>query len=272
MTKYLDQSGLSYYHKKIKGYVDNKVNKLDLSLYKYVSALPTDINDIESNKIYLVNAPVGSQGQQNVYIEYIYTGETKKPATYDATKWERLGECNTPYLTKTDFEAQKGAANGVAKLDSNGKVVDSQLWNATDEKHGLMSATDKAFIDSLPEDLGTDLTENGKYENVVQFDSVYTAALAPTIQQSSVAANYKVVFVTNTKTFAALANDKLYSNWPDGSSFGAGKSNGRAPEKKKLYVCMNDGLPYYTPDGSTLQPCVGTITNGEIDSMLAASI
>ena len=59
---------------------------IDLSLYIVVSSLPT--SDINSDKIYLVDNNSGAS--QNTYTEYIYTGDTT--ATYDSTKWEKLGE------------------------------------------------------------------------------------------------------------------------------------------------------------------------------------
>lgn len=56
--------------------------KIDLSLYKVVTDLPT--SDIDATKIYLKLA--SSTAEKNVYAEYIYTGDTT--AAYDASKWE----------------------------------------------------------------------------------------------------------------------------------------------------------------------------------------
>lgn len=64
-----------------------------------VTALPT--TGIKKH-IYMVAASTTSS--QNVYMEYIYTGDTSQ--TYDASKWEQLGEYKanvdlSGYLTKT---------------------------------------------------------------------------------------------------------------------------------------------------------------------------
>lgn len=121
-------------------------NNIDTTLFQIVSALPT--NGINKNRIYLVASANKDPNGKNIYAEYIYTGDTS--ATYDATKWEKIGEY-TPTVDLSPYMKleQKGVANGVATLDANGKVTDNQLWDATSENHGLMSADDKAILDAL---------------------------------------------------------------------------------------------------------------------------
>lgn len=149
-------------------------NNIDTTLFQIVSALPT--SGINKNRIYILATENRDPNGKNIYAEYIYTGDTS--ATYDETKWEKLGEYTTtvdlsPYsqhvankknphgVTKEQVGlgnvtneaqiplSQKGVANGVATLDANGKVTDGQLWDATSEKHGLMSKTDKITLDAL---------------------------------------------------------------------------------------------------------------------------
>lgn len=60
-------------------------NTIDTTLFQIVSALPT--TGINKNKIYLLLSKTSDN--QNVYAEYLYTGDT---ANYDASKWEKLGE------------------------------------------------------------------------------------------------------------------------------------------------------------------------------------
>lgn len=121
-------------------------NNIDTTLFQIVSALPT--SGINKNRIYILASENRDPNGKNIYAEYIYTGDTS--ATYDETKWEKMGE----YTTTVDLSPymkleQKGVANGVATLDAKGKVTDGQLWDATSEKHGLMSADDKAILDAL---------------------------------------------------------------------------------------------------------------------------
>lgn len=81
------------------GYVPLKqLGNLDTTVAEVVTALPT--TGIKKH-IYMVAASTTSQ---NVYKEYIYTGDTSQ--TYDASKWEQLGEYKanvdlSGYLTKT---------------------------------------------------------------------------------------------------------------------------------------------------------------------------
>lgn len=121
-------------------------NNIDTTLFQIVSALPT--SGINKNRIYLVASANRDPNGKNIYAEYIYTGDTS--ATYDATKWEKIGEY-TPTVDLSPYMKleQKGVANGVATLDAKGKVTDGQLWDATSSKHGLMSADDKAILDAL---------------------------------------------------------------------------------------------------------------------------
>lgn len=121
-------------------------NNIDTTLFQIVSALPT--SNINKNRLYIVASTNKDPNGKNIYAEYIYTGDTS--AAYDATKWEKMGEY-TPTVDLTPYMKleQKGAANGVATLDANGKITDGQLWDATSEKHGLMSANDKAILDAL---------------------------------------------------------------------------------------------------------------------------
>lgn len=108
---------------------------LDLSLYKIVSELPSQ--DIDQTKIYLVSNEEGSE--QNTYTEYLYTGEN----------WEIIGtiSANTPldsYLTADQIaelyipKSEKGAANGVAPLGPNSKVLENYLPFASSSTRGAI--------------------------------------------------------------------------------------------------------------------------------------
>lgn len=69
-------------------------NTIDTTLYQIVSALPT--TGINKNKIYLLLSK--TTDNQNVYAEYLYTGDT---ASYDGTKWEKLGEAAVKIIVDT---------------------------------------------------------------------------------------------------------------------------------------------------------------------------
>ena len=93
------------------GYVPlAQLGNLDTTVAEVVTALPT--TNIKKH-IYLIRDTSGVT--QNQYEEYIYTGDTS--ATYDASKWEKLG----------DFRATVDLANYAKKSEIPTKV--SQLTN-----------------------------------------------------------------------------------------------------------------------------------------------
>lgn len=88
-----------------------QLGNLDTTVAEVVTALPT--TNIKKH-IYLIRDTSGVT-QNNQYEEYIYTGDTS--ATYDASKWEKLG----------DFRATVDLANYAKKSEIPTKV--SQLSN-----------------------------------------------------------------------------------------------------------------------------------------------
>ena len=100
-----------------RGYVPlAQLGNLDTTVAEVVTTLPT--TNIKKH-IYLVKNASGVT--QNQYEEYIYTGDTN--ATYDASKWEKLGDfCATVDLTgyaKTT-EVTAALSNKVDKVSGKG--------------------------------------------------------------------------------------------------------------------------------------------------------
>ena len=73
---------------------------IDLSLYKVVDSLPT--TGIDATKIYIV--PAKTTGDKNIKAEYVYTGNPA--STYDASKWEKLGEAQTNIVVDAELNAK----------------------------------------------------------------------------------------------------------------------------------------------------------------------
>lgn len=93
---------------------------IDTTLYELApnNTLPSTLADINKNHIYLVKADTA--GTNNVYAEYIYTGTS---ATYDATKWEKLGEVSAKvdlsgYATTTYVQNAVSTAKHDVKPDT----------------------------------------------------------------------------------------------------------------------------------------------------------
>lgn len=250
-------------------------NNIDTTLFQIVSALPT--SGINKNRIYLVASANRDPNGKNIYAEYIYTGNTS--ATYDATKWEKIGEY-TPTVDLSPYMKleQKGVANGVATLDAKGKVTDGQLWDATSEKHGLMSEADKNILDTINDELYA-----GKYSDVCKFDDIFTPLIGDVeiLQQSlsESVVNYDIVYLTTKNMFVARHEGKYYNNWAHrAETFGASNTpvEGKLYLKKaELSVAGSIASPtLYTGDSKGLYPLanqadIQVMSNDEIDALFA---
>lgn len=249
-------------------------NNIDTTLFQIVSALPT--SGINKNRIYLVASANRDPNGKNIYAEYIYTGDTS--ATYDATKWEKIGEY-TPTVDLSPYMKleQKGAANGVATLDANGKVTDNQLWDATSENHGLMSEEDKKILDTINDELYA-----GKYSDVCKFDDIFTPLIGDVeiLQQSlsESVVNYAIIYLTTKNMFVASYEGKYYNNWAHrAETFGASNT----PVEGKLYLKKAEQISVagsiasptlYTGDSKGLYPLanqndIEVMSNDEIDAL-----
>lgn len=249
-------------------------NNIDTTLFQIVSALPT--SGINKNRIYLVASANRDPNGKNIYAEYIYTGDTS--ATYDATKWEKIGEY-TPTVDLSPYMKleQKGVANGVATLDAKGKVTDNQLWDATSENHGLMSEEDKKILDTINDELSV-----GKYSDVCKFDDIFTPLIGDVeILQESLSesvANYVIIYLTTKNMFVASYEGKYYDNWAHrAETFGASNT----PVEGKLYLKKAGQISVagsiasptlYTGDSKGLYPLanqndIQVMSNDEIDAL-----
>ena len=251
-------------------------NNIDTTLFQIVSALPT--SGINKNRIYLVASANRDPNGKNIYAEYIYTGDTS--ATYDATKWEKIGEY-TPTVDLSPYMKleQKGVANGVATLDAKGKVTDNQLWDATSENHGLMSEEDKKILDTINDELYA-----GKYSDVCKFDDIFTPLIGDVeILQESLSesvVNYTIIYLTTKNMFVASYEGKYYNNWAHrAETFGASNT----PVEGKLYLKKAGQISVagsiasptlYTGDSNGLYPLanqadIQVMSNDEIDALFA---
>lgn len=249
-------------------------NNIDTTLFQIVSALPT--SGINKNRIYLVASANRDPNGKNIYAEYIYTGDTS--ATYDATKWEKIGEY-TPTVDLSPYMKleQKGVANGVATLDAKGKVTDGQLWDATSENHGLMSEEDKKILDTINDELYA-----GKYSDVCKFDDIFTPLIGDVeiLQQSlsESVVNYAIIYLTTKNMFVASYEGKYYNNWAHrAETFGASNT----PVEGKLYLKKAEQISVagsiasptlYTGDSKGLYPLanqndIEVMSNDEIDAL-----
>lgn len=143
-----------------------QLGNLDTTVAEVVTALPT--TNIKKH-IYLIKDASGVT--QNQYEEYIYTGDTS--ATYDASKWEKLGDFRAT-LDLADYAKKSETVNlseikviqNVLDPTPQGQVlkqvirfsaikggtrVEIALEDATSNMAGLMSIRDKNKLDRIAE-------------------------------------------------------------------------------------------------------------------------
>lgn len=139
-----------------------QLGNLDTTVAEVVTALPT--TNIKKH-IYLIEDEDGDT--QNQYKEYIYTGDTS--ATYDASKWEKLGDFRATvdladYAKKSEtvnFSEIKVVENILSNTPqgqitrqairfsnlNNENIIDVEIKDATSNMAGLLSIRDKNKLD-----------------------------------------------------------------------------------------------------------------------------
>lgn len=181
---------------------------IDLSLYKVVDSLPT--TGIDATKIYIV--PAKTTEDKNIKAEYVYTGNPA--STYDASKWEKLGEAQTNIVVDAELSAtstnpiqNKAVKSAVDSLTSsvNSKVATSTYntkMSALDSSISALqsknTAQDTAIDKKLNKDdyvVDAELDENSK--NPVQNKVIYSI-------ESRVAMTEGIVLQLRSKVAEAL--------------------------------------------------------------------
>lgn len=129
-----------------------QLGNLDTTVAEVVTALPT--TNIKKH-IYLIKDASGVT--QNQYEEYIYTGDTS--ATYDASKWEKLGNFRAivdlaDYAKKSEVLSdlvweQRGSDLFLSVTIGNGLKSSEFMPTASSSTTGAMSNTDKAKLDGI---------------------------------------------------------------------------------------------------------------------------
>ena len=180
------------------GYVPlAQLGNLDTTVSEVVTALPT--TNIKKH-IYLIKDTSGVS--QNQYEEYIYTGDTS--ATYDASKWEKLGDFRATvdladYAKKSETLSnlvwqQRGSDLFLAITMGNGTNTSEAMPTASSSTTGAMSNTDKVKLDGI----------EARANN-------YSLPLAT----SSLRGGIQVGYAANGKNYPVqLAGEKAYVNVP----------------------------------------------------------
>lgn len=153
MTKFLDYDGLRALAKTIDSKFVRK-DGIDTTFAEVVTSLPTDVTKIKKHLYLVKNA--SSTESQNAYSEYIYIGEIGTGKTYDASKWEKLGEFKasidlSDYSHKSETIKsinQNVNTSGIDKsvyltiTKANGNATDINISAASSNKAGVMTVAD----------------------------------------------------------------------------------------------------------------------------------
>lgn len=172
-----------------------QLGNLDTTVAEVVTALPT--TNIKKH-IYLIKDTSGVT--QNQYEEYIYTGNTS--ATYDASKWEKLGDFRATvdlknYAEKSDavgsFEIIPTATDIqlVAKSISGSEVDWHTLDPVTSTVAGVMTPSDKKKLDGI--------ADNANNYSLPTASSTIKGGI--TLGYSQNGKNYPVVLDTTGKAY-----------------------------------------------------------------------
>lgn len=172
-----------------------QLGNLDTTVAEVVTALPT--TNIKKH-IYLIKDASGVS--QNQYEEYIYTGDTS--ATYDASKWEKLGDFRAT-VDLADYAKKSEAANelqitshgtqvNLTFLDiDGGEICDNILTQATSTQAGVMAASDKKKLDGI--------ADNANNYSLPTASSTIKGGITLGYPQSG--KNYPVVLDSNGKAY-----------------------------------------------------------------------
>lgn len=122
----------------------SQLGNIDTTFAEVVTELPS--TGIKKH-IYMMKA--GTTGDKNVYAEYLYTGDIA--GTYDATKWEKLGEFTTSvdlsgYVKTTTLTTELGKK--VDKVEGKG-LSSNDYTNEDKAKLSSFVEITEDYINSL---------------------------------------------------------------------------------------------------------------------------
>lgn len=178
------------------GFVPLKqLGNIDMTFAEVVTALPTE--NIKKH-IYMMKA--STSGNQNIYAEYIYTGDVT--ATYDATKWEKLGEQQTSvdlsgYVKTTTLTSE--LAKKVDKVTGKGLSTNDYTTAEKTKLSGIAEGANKYVHPSSAAGAKT----SGMYKITTDANGHVTAATAV------VKADITGLGIAATSDFTAISTDYI---------------------------------------------------------------
>lgn len=174
MTQFLDYEGLKTFAKTIDSKFVRK-DGIDTTFAEVVTSLPTDVTEIKKH-LYLVKN-TSSTESQNVYSEYIYIGEIGTGKTYDASKWEKLGEFKAS-IDLSGYATKEEAIIDIAINQDDSTVTlnyvhgdrtagDGYIAPASASQAGVMTVANFNKLQGIAEGANKTIVDNVLVENSI---------------------------------------------------------------------------------------------------------
>lgn len=258
MTQFLDYEGLKTFAKAIDSKFVRK-DGIDTTFAEVVTSLPTDVTKIKKHLYLVKNA--SSTESQNVYNEYIYIGEIGTGKTYDASKWEKLGEFKAT-IDLSDYSHKSETIKSINQnvntsgidqsvyltiTNANGNATDISISAASSNKAGVMTVANFNKLQGIAEGANRTIVDSALSEsstNPVQ-NKVINAALNgkadSDIGTFTVAVGTPEILV-NSVTADEPSNNEIYVTGSNGTAdiiLQHSNSNGAVDDVVKVNV---DGI------------------------------
>lgn len=231
MVQFLDYEGLKTFAKTIDSKFVRK-DGIDTTFAEVVASLPTDVTKIKKHLYLVKNA--SSTESQNAYSEYIYIGEIGTGKTYDASKWEKLGEFKASidlsgYATKaqavgtinksvgdtyvqlTSIHVDKSSGTSVMIEAASANHAGVMTVDNFNKLQGIAAGANKTIVDSELSTSSTNPVQNKVIKAALEgkADSdmgVFTSGVATPVLN------------INANTASELSKNKIYATGENGTA------------------------------------------------------
>lgn len=275
MVQFLDFEGLKTLAKAIDSKFVRK-DGIDTTFAEVVTSLPTDVTKIKKHLYLVKNA--SSTESQNVYSEYIYIGEIGTGKTYDASKWEKLGEFKasidlSDYSHKSETIKSINQNVNTSGIDqsvyltitkADGNATDISINAASSNKAGVMTVADFNKLQGIAAGANKTIVDNELSENSTNpvQNKVIKAALDGKAD-SDIGIFYTAVgtpeLVINSETADEPSRNEIYVTGANGTSDIIIRHDNSTGETNEVVKVNVDGI--VVNDYSYRLGAIGNINN-----------
>lgn len=192
--------------------VDGKIpleqlGNLDMVLFEVVKELPT--TNIKKH-IYLMKVSELESGTKNLYAEYIYTGDIT--ATYDASKWEKLGVKQietdlSDYYTKEETDSQIQAVKNKFPLQVASFTVSPNVCAIGTTNVTLKWAYNNEDINPITSQSLNDITLDKALRTKTESVSSDTATTKTFTLKANALSKTVTVYIVNNSYYGVVSAD-----------------------------------------------------------------